>query len=321
MAVVVLPGVVALDLAVPLQVFGPWPGQLYADLPGLVNPYELVLCGPQPSVSAGPWLALSRLRPLAEIRRADTVLVPGCEDPLVPVPAELSAELAAAADRGARLVSICVGAFVLAAAGVLDGRRATTHWRWAGELRRRYPKVDVREEHLFVDEGAVLTSAGVLAAADVCLHVLRRDAGRATGNAIARFLVSPPHREGGQAQFVDHPLSDTGGGLRRTRQWLLDNLDRELSLREVAEQAHVSVRTLSRRFAAETGETVLNWLIRQRVARARELLEDSDLPVGAIAHRTGFPSVESLRTHFHALVGTSPQHYRRTFRGVPTAQG
>lgn len=318
-AIVVLPGVVPLDLAVPLQVFGRWPDYLAADEPRLSNPYSVVLCGPDPEATSVTWLAVSEMRPIIALRKADTVVVPGCEDPQRPVPEEVHAELRAAAARGARIVSICVGAFVLAAAGVLDGRRVTTHWRWADDLRRQYPQVDVQERHLYVEDGQVLTSAGVLAAADACLHVLRRDLGQSAANTVARFLVSPPHREGVQAQFIRQPVTAGSGSFGATRQWLLEDLREHHTLQAIADHARVSVRTLTRRFHAETGETVMNWLIRQRVARARALLEDTDLPITAIAHEVGFGSAESLRAHFHAQTGTSPHRYRCTFRGAPAA--
>lgn len=318
-AIVVLPEVVPLDLAVPLQVFGPWPDYLIADEPRLVNPYSVVLCGPEPEATSATWLAVPEIRPITALRAADTVIVPGCQDPQRPVPEEVYAELRAAATRGARIVSICIGAFVLAAAGVLDGRKVTTHWRWADDLRRRYPQVDVQEKYLYVEDGQVLTSAGVLAGADACLHVLRCDLGQSAANAVARFLVSPPHREGGQAQFIRQPLVAASGSFGATRQWLLADLREHQTLQAIADHARVSVRTLTRRFQAETGETVMNWLIRQRVVRARALLEDTDLPITAIAHDVGFGSAESLRAHFHAQIGTSPHRYRCTFRGAPAA--
>lgn len=319
-AIVVLPGVVPLDLAVPLQVFGPWPEGFVADEPGLYNPYEVFLCGPDPAPRSGAWLTMSGLRPTSAALEADTVIVPGCEDPLAPLSEDVLDTLAEAAARGARMVSICLGAFPLAAAGILDGRRATTHWCWAAQLRADYPLVDVQERHLYVDEGRVLTSAGILAGADLCLHILRRDLGQSASNAVARFLVSAPHREGGQAQFIREPVTVASGSLAQTRQWLLQNLGEELTLRAVASHARVSVRTLTRRFQAETGETVMGWLTRQRLARARALLEDTDRPIADIACDTGFGSLEALRFHFHAGTGTSPQSYRRTFRGTAAAE-
>lgn len=204
MVIVVMPNVVALDLAVPMQVFGSWPPHVTGS--GVSNPYDTVLCGPQPVATVGPRLSAGDLRPLSAMRGADTIVVPGCLDPLADVPTAVLRELASAAERGTRVRSICSGAFVLAEAGLLDGRPATTHWRWARDLQRRHPLVDVQEQHLYVDDGQVLTSAGVLAGTDLCLHVVRRDAGQAIANELARFLVSPPHREGGQAQYVSRPV-------------------------------------------------------------------------------------------------------------------
>ena len=311
-AIVVLPDVVALDLAVPLQVFGPWPPYL-AD-GGFQNPYRTTLCGPRSTAAVGPGLTARSLRPLAAVRDADTVIVPGCLDPLAEVPSAVLRELAAAAGRGARVMSICTGAFVLAAAGLLDGRPATTHWRWAEELQRRHPLVDVQARHLYVDDGQVLTSAGVLAGTDLCLHVVRRDVGQATANELARFLVSPPHREGGQAQYAVQPIPVPAGSLGGLRQWLMQDLGHERSLASIARHSSLSVRTLTRRFQQETGQTVMEWLTAQRVAAARALLETSDEPITAIADRLGFGSAESLRTHFHQALDTSPRAYRRAFR-------
>lgn len=325
MAVLVLPGVVTVDLAVPLQVFGPWPAYLASEPPGIANPYALALVGVEPARLAGGALAVSSVQPLDALAEADTIVVPGVEEPFGPVSDEVCGALVAAAARGARIASICVGAFVLAAAGVLDGRRATTHWHWAEELRCRHPRVDVQEQHLFIDDGQILTSAGLLAGADLCLHIVRTDMGVDAANAVARFLVASPHREGGQTLFISRPEGKDGGSLAGTRKWLLENLDVHHTLRSVAQHANVSVRTLTRRFLVETGDTVMGWLTRQRVARARELLERTDRPVAVIAQQAGFGSLESLRTHFAQLVGTSPLAYRRAFgppgMGVSTVRG
>lgn len=311
-AILVLPDVVALDLAVPLQVFGSWPPYLTSG--DLRNPYDTSLCGVQPTASFGAGLRATALNPVTVMRDADTIVVPGCLDPLAVVPPAALRELAAAADRGARLMSICTGAFVLAEAGLLDGRPATTHWRWAQELRRRHPLVDVQEQHLYVDDGQVLTSAGVLAGTDLCLHVVRGDTGQATANELARFLVSPPHREGGQAQYISRPVPAPAGSLAQLRQSLSQTLDQQHTLTSIARQANVSVRTLTRRFQQETDQSVGEWLTAQRVNAARLLLEASDEPVHAVARRLGFGSVESLRTHFQQALGTSPNAYRRSFR-------
>lgn len=310
--IVVLPDVVALDLAVPLQVFGPWPPYLTDG--GFTNPYRTTLCGPRATAAVSSGLTAHSLRPLTAVRKADTVVVPGCLNPLAEVPSAVLRELAAAARRGARVMSICTGAFVLAAAGLLDGLPATTHWRWADELQRRHPLVDVQARHLYVDAGQVLTSAGVLAGTDLCLHVVRRDSGQAIANELARFLVSPPHREGGQAQYASRPVPVPVGSLSGLRQWLLEDLGQQRSLASIARHSLLSVRTLTRRFQQETGQSLMEWLTAQRVAAARALLETSDEPVTAIADRLGFGSAESFRTHFQQALDTSPQAYRRAFR-------
>ncbi|MEU0718198.1 helix-turn-helix domain-containing protein [Streptomyces lavendulocolor] len=310
-AVVVQPGFVPLDVAIPQQVFGPWPDQLTASRAG-GSPYELSLVGP-PLADRAPLAHV--VEPLDRLEVADTVIVAGVEDPTGPPDAELVRRLRAAYDRGSRMVSICTGAFALAAAGILDGRGATTHWHWARLLRDRHPSVTVREAELYVEDTGVFTSAGVLAGADLCLHLLRLDHGQATANAMARFLVGPPHREGGQAQFIE-PLPPAGDpGITAVTTWILTHLDEPLTLGTISRHSHMSPRTLRRRFLAATGTSVMNWVAAQRVARARVLLETTRLGVDDIAHRCGFGSAESLRVHFTALTRTTPSRYRRTFAG------
>ncbi|MBB2946940.1 transcriptional regulator GlxA family with amidase domain [Actinoplanes lutulentus] len=304
-AVVVQPGTVALDLAVPIQVFGRWPEHLAA-----ANPYTLAVAGAGPI--DGP-LVPRDLQPLERIASAGTVIVPGVDDPSVPPDPALVEQLRAAYARGSRMVSICTGAFALAAAGILDGRAATTHWRWAGLLRDRHPAVQVREAELYVTDTGVYTSAGVLAGTDLCLHLLRTDLGQAAANDMARFLISPPHRDGGQAQFIE-PMTPRGDpDIARLLAWIQLNLHEPLTLELISGHSLLSSRTLRRRFREATGTSVLNWVILQRVARARALLETTSLGVDEIAHRCGFGSAESLRVHFHAHTRTSPSHYRRTF--------
>jgi transcriptional regulator GlxA family with amidase domain len=216
------------------------------------------------------------------------------------------------------MVSICTGAFALAAAGVLDGRRATTHWRDAALLAERHPAVDVDPDVLYVDEGRVLTSAGVAAGIDLCLHLVRRDHGAQVANDVARRIVVAPHRSGGQAQFVDRPLPDgVGAGLEATRAWALERLDAPLTVAALAAHAHVSERTFLRRFRAETGTTPLRWLHEHRVAEARRQLEQTDLPVEHVAARCGFGTAVSLRRHFARATRTTPTAYRRAFAGRP----
>lgn len=309
-AVLALPGVVPLDLAIPLQAFGPWPTILH-DAIGFVPPYRVDLVGAD-DMSVGDWLRAAATASVEQIAAADTVVVPGVMDPTLPVPVDVVDAVREAGRRGARMLSICTGAFVLAEAGLLDGRRATTHWQWAAELRARHPRVEVAERELFVEEGDVITSAGVLAGADLCLHVVRRDLGQHVANALARFLVSPPQREGGQAQYTTEPPVRQEE-LARVTDWILEHLGESLSVERIAEHAHLSVRTLSRRFRATLGVPVMEWVIRQRVARARELLETTDRSVTEIAFACGFGSPESLRVHFAEHTLTSPSRYRATF--------
>lgn len=301
-----LPDVVAFDLSIAAQVFGHRDEDLYA----------FAVCAPEPGpVPTTTGFALLVADGLAALGRADTVLVPGFESETLPEPA-LEA-LRAADARGARMVSICTGAFALAAAGVLDGLRATTHWRAAPLLARRFPAVRVEADVLYVDEGRVLTSAGVAAGIDLCLHLVRRDHGARAANAIARRIVVAPQRAGGQAQFVERPVPDVGGSnLEPTRVWALEHLAEPLTVGDLARRAGYSERSFARRFRAETGTTPLQWLITQRVLEARALLEAGDLPVEAIARRCGFGSAASLRQHFRRVTRTTPTAYRAAWAGA-----
>lgn len=219
---------------------------------------------------------------------------------------------------GTRIASICTGAFALAAAGLLDGRRATTHWKSADLFRRLYPAVTLDPEVLYVDEGDILTSAGEASGIDLCLHMIRRDHGAAVTNAVARSTVVPPHREGGQAQFIRRPVAEPAISSTGTaRAWALEHLDRPLTLRELAGQEAMSVRTFNRRFREEVGLTPMQWLAQRRIERARELLEETDLPVDRVAVEAGFGTGASLRQHLRAALGLSPHAYRRTFRPPP----
>ncbi|MFI6316209.1 GlxA family transcriptional regulator [Nonomuraea sp. NPDC050556] len=307
--VLALPGVLALDLGIPLQVFGSWQG----------GPYRLTMCGEKPGLvpmHGGP--AVSAEYGLECLRSADTVIVPGQAEPLVPS-AAVSDALAAAAARGARMVSICTGAFVLAAAGLLDGRRATTHWQFAASLATRYPQVTVDPKVLYVDEGEVLTSAGVAAGLDLCLHLIRRDFGARAANQRARELVTAPHRSGGQAQYIDLPVRpDRSGGLAQLREWALLNLHRPLTVDELVRRAGMSRRTLIRRFHLETGQPPMRWLLEARLSQARELLEASDLTVDGVARRCGLGTPANFRTLFKEHIGVPPSVYRDTFH-PPTA--
>jgi len=249
---------------------------------------------------------------------ADTVVIP----PFAPsritqdLPPAVAKALAAIAP-GTRIVSICTGAFVLAAAGLLDGRPATTHWALADAFRDRFPQVALDPDVLFIDDGDVLTSAGAASGVDVCLHLVRRDHGSEVANQVARVCVVPPWRDGGQAQYIERPVPETSAnGTSSARQWALENLHEPLALDDLAERARMSLRTFARRFNEEVGMSPGRWLIQQRVARARHLLESTDLAVDDIAGQVGFATGTSLRQHLHAAIGVSPLAYRRTFRGV-----
>ncbi|MGX1273807.1 GlxA family transcriptional regulator [Streptomyces phaeoluteigriseus] len=234
------------------------------------------------------------------------------------VTAGLSDEVAAALARirpGTRLVSICTGAFVLAAAGLLDGRRATTHWQLADEFRRMFPHVDLDPDVLFVDDDPVLTSAGAASGVDVCLHLIRKDHGSGLANTVARRCVVPPFRDGGQAQYIERPVPEAGAtSTAATRAWALRRLGEPLTLADLAAHARMSLRTFARRFQEEVGLSPGRWLIQQRVAHARHLLESTDLTVDQVAGRVGFATGASLRQHLHAAIGVSPQAYRKTFQ-------
>ena len=246
---------------------------------------------------------------------ADTVVIPARSFPGEP-PVEVLEALCDADARGARLLSMCTGAFVLAAAGVLDGKRATTHWMWAAQLARQYPKVQVDPKVLYVDAGNVMTSAGTAAGIDLLLHVVRLDHGAEVANAVARRMVVPPHRDGGQAQFVDLPMPDQNGDepLAGVLGWMLEHVGEDLSVEQLARRARMSPRTFARRFRAVTGTTPHQWLLSQRVLLAQRLLETTDEPVERVAQRCGFASAAGLRQHFTRVVSASPQAYRRTFR-------
>jgi transcriptional regulator GlxA family with amidase domain len=307
-AVLALDGVVAFDLATPVEVFE------RAELADGAPAYEVRVCSPAGEVDAGAF----RLRapwPLDALATADTVVVPGVADPRNEVPGEVLEALRAAAARGARIASICVGAFTLAAAGLLDGRRATTHWAAAAELARRHPAVDVDPAVLFVDEGRVLTSAGAAAGLDLCLYLVRRDHGAAVAARTARFSVMPLERAGGQSQFIAHePPPPEGASLAPLLGWLADNAARPLTLDQIAAHAAMSTRSLSRNFRAQTGTTPLDWLNRHRLRRAQHLLETTDRPVEQIGAAVGFPAPTTFRERFRRLVGISPRAYRQAFQ-------
>ena len=275
------------------------------------------------AVEPGPLRATGGLRievdgGLELLSGADTVIAPGWRDPAETPPVALLDALRAAQARGARLVSICSGVFLLAAAGLLDGMTATTHWRYVESLARRYPRITVEPDVLYVDEGAILTSAGSAAGLDLCLHIVRRDHGAAVANAVARRLVIQPHRDGGQGQFIAEPMSsagDAGAGARlgALLDWLRAHCDEPHEIAALAVRAGMSPRSFARRFKAATGLSPLDWLLRQRVRRAQDLLETSDLPIERIGECCGFGAPETLRHHFRRVLGTTPSAYRRAF--------
>jgi AraC family transcriptional regulator, transcriptional activator FtrA len=247
--------------------------------------------------------------------------VPAAIDVFSAPPREALAALREAAARGARVMSVCTGAFALAHAGLLDGRRATTHWAFAEEMARRFPAVEVDAAALYVDEGAVMTSAGLSAGIDLSLHLIRRDHGAACADRVARQMVAAPHRDGGQAQFFrapedDAPAPSPDGSLEATRAWARERLADPLTVEAMARHANVSPRTFARRFREETGTTPLQWLLARRVLEARRLLEESDLPVETIAAEAGFGNAASLRDHFRRATSTTPTAYRRTFQAA-----
>ena len=314
-AVLALDGVIAFDLATPIEVFG---RTTTAD--GAAA-YEVVVAGPRRTAAAGP-TALTVPHGLDRLVRADTVVVPGRADPTVPLDPRAARALREAAARGARIASICVGAFDLAAAGLLDGLRATTHWRAAGLLAARHPSVEVDPAALFVDNGRILCSAGAAAGLDLCLHMIARDLGGAAAAEAARLAVVPLTRDADQAQYIrDDALGS--GGLARTLEWIEEHATQPVTAADIARVAAVSTRTLNRRFADELRTTPSAWLTRARVRRAQRLLETTDWTVDRVAAECGLGSAANLRARFAGLVGTSPTRYRtalgpsRTRRSTP----
>ncbi|MER8010606.1 helix-turn-helix domain-containing protein [Streptomyces sp. NPDC094149] len=304
--VLALDGVYPFELGIPSRIFGAADGR-----------YEVLTC----SVDGQPVRSCADFTIGVEhgpeiLATADTVVVASMTTSRIP--AELPPEVSDALARirpDARIVSICTAAFVLAAAGLLDGRKATTHWQVTDVFRRRYPHVDLDPDVLFVADGRILTSAGAASGVDVCLHIVRTDHGSELANTVARRCVVPPFRDGGQAQYIEQPVPENGAaGTAATRAWALERLDEPLTLTDLAGHARMSLRTFARRFNDEVGMSPGRWIVQQRVARARHLLESSDLSVDQIAGHVGFATGASLRQHLHAAIGVSPQTYRRTFR-------
>ncbi|WP_320778378.1 GlxA family transcriptional regulator [Streptomyces sp. CRN 30] len=304
--VLALDGVYPFELGIPSRVLGAADGR-----------YEVLTCTADGlPVRTDADFTVSPDHGPEVLATADTVVVAAVAPSRVT--ARLSDEVAAAlalVRPTARLLSICTGAFVLAAAGFLDGRRATTHWQLTDVFRRMFPRVTLDPDVLFVADGPVLTSAGAASGVDVCLHLIREDHGSEVANAVARRCVVPPFRDGGQAQYIEQPVPRTGAAsTAATRAWALEHLGEPLTLAALAEHAGMSLRTFARRFDDEVGVSPGRWLVQQRIVRARHLLESSDLPVDQIAGRVGFATGASLRQHLHATIGVSPQAYRRTFR-------
>ncbi|MEO3847659.1 helix-turn-helix domain-containing protein [Streptomyces sp. B8F3] len=305
-AVLVLEGAKPLDAGIPAQVFSTRRSM----------PYEVRVCGAAPGlVAGGDGLSYHVAHGLDALAWADIVFVPGYrfpdrDDP----PPAVTEALIAAHRRGARLAAISTGAFALAATGLLDGRRATTHWHYTRALTAKHPRVRVDENVLFVDEGSVLTSAGAASGIDLCLHILRGDLGVAASNHAARRLVAAPYRSGGQAQYVPRSVPEPlGERFAATREWALHRLGAPLTLEALARHAGVSTRTFSRRFVDDTGYTPMQWIMRARIDVARELLERSEQSVEQIADRVGLGTGANLRLHFQQILGTTPSEYRRTF--------
>lgn len=307
--VLAIDGVYPFELGIPSRVFGAAEGR-----------YEVLTCSVEGrQVRTNSDFSITVAHGPEVLRTADTVVIP----PFISnaITQQMPQALLDALDalesvrRGTRLVSICTGAFVLAAAGLLDGRPATTHWALADLFRTWFPQVALDPDVLFIDDGDVLTSAGAASGLDVCLHLIRKDHGSHVANHVARICVVPPWRDGGQAQYIEYPVpKTTDSGTATARQWALENLHKPTTLAELAEHSHMSVRTFARRFAEEVGMSPGRWLIKQRVDRARHLLENTDLPVDEIAGQVGFAGGTSLREHLHAAIGVSPLVYRRTFR-------
>lgn len=313
-AVLALDGVIAFELGIPDRVFSA------ATLDDLTPKYDVRVCsldGRPVRTSSGFTINVEHGPEL--LREADTVVVatlqadgPLCDVREIP---DGLAEAFAGIRPEARIVSFCSAAFVLAELGLLDGKPATTHWMLTDQLRTRFPKVEVDPDVLFVDAGRILTSAGAGSAIDLCLHLVRLDHGSRVATAVARRCVFPPWREGGQAQFIERPVPESSGiGTAEVREWALRQLDRPLSIDELARRARMSRRSFTRRFREETGQSPTQWLTRQRVEHARRLLESSELTVDQIARRTGLGTGVSLRQHLRAVLGVSPSAYRRTFR-------
>jgi AraC family transcriptional activator FtrA len=285
--------------------------------------YDFEVCAPERGpIRAMGGIRVEARRGLRSLQRAGTIVIPGWRHADEPPPAALLSALRSAHADGARLVSICSGVFVLAAAGLLDGKRATTHWRYVDSLASRYPNIKVEPDVLYVDEGSILTSAGSAAGIDLCLHIVRRDYGAEIANRVARRLVMPPHREGGQAQYVQETIrGDAGGGLAPVLDWVQAHLREALMVEDLARRAAMSPRTFARRFREQTGTTPHQWLMHQRLLAAQRLLEKTGDAIGQIAEAVGLQTAATLRQQFGRVLGTTPAAYRRRFSTRPPVGG
>lgn len=309
-ALAILPDAPLLELAAPCEVFG-------IDRPELADPwYALTVCQTEPGARTAHGFLPTATGDLDDLVAADTVIVPASQNALARRPAALLEALVEAHARGARIASICAGAFILAEAGLLDGRRATTHWMHAEAFRRRYPRVLLDESVINTTDGRLHTSAGTVAAIDLCIDLVRQDHGREVANALARRMVTPPHREADQAQFITAPVpASPSTSLGDVTQWARSRLAEPLRLRDLAARAHLSERQLTRRFLQSYGVSPGAWLARERLHRAQELLEGSDATIETVAAESGFGSAAGLRSAFATHVHCSPSEYRATWRG------
>ena len=310
-AVLAMNGLVALDTAIPCDLFG------RVRLPDPTREYCVRVCGEAPEVHARaytirvPWT-------LVDAVQADTVIVPGIEDPQLPISERIIGAIQTAAANGARIASMGTGAFVLAAAGLLHGSRATTHWNAADTLAERYPDIRVDRAVLYVDNGQILTSAGASSGLDLCLHLIRRDHGHAVAAAVARLAVAPLDREGGQAQLIQYEMPGSESNLAPLLTWIDEHAHQPLSIAALAERAAMSPRTFIRRFKEQTGTTPLQWILSVRIRHAQALLETSGLSVDEVAMKTGFDNPANFRDRFRRALGVTPKAYRTTFASSPT---
>lgn len=306
-AIPVVDGMTLFEIGMPLEALGYDWARERSPL------YSVTTCGDLRGVRVHGGPRLLPERPMSALAEADTVLVPAIR-PDEEVSRPLVRELRRAAEAGARMVAMCTGAFALAEAGLLDGRRATTHWRWADQLQRSYPEVEVDARAIYVEDGGVFTSAGSAAGLDLCLHLIRSDHGQQAANMIARFLVIAAHRDGDQAQYVaSDPLTEQAHWLDGLRDWLRDHLHDDITLERLAQAAAVSPRTLARRFERDLATTPMRWVAAERIAVAKALLETTDLPIERISHEAGYYSPVTFRAAFTAEVGVTPGRYRTRF--------